>query len=421
MTTYPHYPLNTPVGEASKALVAKGQHYYMPNYKPREMIIDRGQGARVWDMDGNDYIDLGAGIAVCGLGHQDPDLLAALDAQSRKIWHMSNIFFTRPPIDLAEAMVEATPFAKRAYFCNSGAEANEAAIKAVRKWAADQGKPVDAREIISFKGSFHGRTLASVTMTAQPKYHEGFEPLPGGFVYCDNFNDIEALKACVSERTAAIIVEPVQGEGGVTPATPVFLQQVRALCDAHNILLVVDEVQCGMGRTGRLFGYQHAGIEPDILTTAKALGGGLPIGAMLVGEKVEYTLQFGTHGSTFGGNPVMCAVALAALHKINTPALIDNVNARGAQLRYALHALNQRYALFAEVRGRGLMIGAELAAQHQGKAAEFSEICRRFGVLVLVAGANVLRFLPPLNITEQELSEAVQRMNAAVTYQLGLA
>lgn len=411
-----HLPLTTPESQSSKELIQKGKNFFTPNYRPREMILDHGKGAMLWDLDGNDYVDLGSGIAVNGLGHQDPDLLAALDSQSRKLWHTSNVFFTEPAIHLAEALVEAVPFAKRAYFCNSGAEANEAAIKLVRKWASDQGRAPDHREIITFTGSFHGRTLATVTATAQPKYHHGFEPLPPGFVYCPKFNDLESLTALISEKTCAIMLEPVQGEGGVMPAKPGFLKAVRALCDAHGLLLVIDEVQSGMGRTGMLFAHQGDDILPDVMTTAKALGGGLPIGAMLVGEKVEQTLIFGSHGSTFGGNPVMCAVALAALKKIHTASMMAQVMERSRQLFEALEAINARHGLFREVRGRGLMVGAELEEPWRGKANDLSEVARCFGVLVLIAGPDVLRFLPPLTLTEGELAQGMERLEAALVH-----
>ncbi len=409
-------PFVTPEGDLSKELVYKGKAYFTPNYKPREMILDHGKGARLWDLDGNEYIDFGAGIAVCSLGHQDPDLLAALDAQSRKLWHTSNIFFTEPAIRLAEALVEAVPFARRVYFANSGAEANEAAIKLIRKWATGQGRAPHQREIITFTGSFHGRTLATVTATAQPKYQQGYEPLPGGFVYCPKFNDLDSLKACITENTCAILVEPVQGEGGVVPAKPGFLQEIRALCDERNLLLVFDEIQCGMGRTGALFAHMQENVEPDIMTIAKALGGGLPIGALLAGEKVAEVFDFGSHGSTFGGNPVMCAVALAAVHKINDPVLMRHVGEMERRLRAGLERINQKLSLFCDIRGSGLMIGAELVQEFKGKAPTLSEMARRFGVLVLVAGPDVLRFLPPLTITPDEMEDGLQRLEEALGY-----
>lgn len=386
----------------------------MPNYKPREMILDHGKGARLWDLDGKEYIDLAAGIAVSSLGHQDPDLLAALTEQAHKLWHTSNVFFTEPPIRLAEALVEAAGFAERVYFCNSGAEANEAAIKLVRKYAADRGKPPEARNIITFTGSFHGRTLAAVTATAQPKYQQGYEPLPGGFIYCDGFNDEAAIEALVDENTAAILVEPVQGEGGVMPAKPGFLKHLRALCDKVGALLVLDEIQAGMGRTGTLFAYTQDEVEPDIVTLAKALGCGLPIGAMLVGKKAAETFQFGSHGSTFGGNPVMAAVALAAVNKLKSEAVQRNTAERAVQLRTRLAAINDRLAMFKEVRGRGLMVGAELLTPWAGNANALSDMAREYGVLVLVAGPNVLRFLPPLTITEAEMTAGLDRLEQAL-------
>ncbi|MAR56515.1 MAG: aspartate aminotransferase family protein [Rickettsiales bacterium] len=400
--------------EKTARLVAKGQQYYVPNYRPREMILDRGEGARVFDLEGKDYIDLGSGIAVCGLGHHQQQLKQAAVDQLDKLWHTSNIFYTEPPILLAEALVRAAPFAERVYLCNSGAEANEAAIKLCRKYAADQGRSPEQRNIITFKGSFHGRTLATVTATAQPKYQEGFEPLPGGFVYCDQFNDEAAIRALVDENTCAILVEPVQGEGGVVPAKPGFLKLLRELCDEVGALLVVDEIQCGMMRTGDMFAHMIDGIAPDVMTLAKALGGGLPIGAMLVGPKAAETLQFGSHGSTFGGNPVMAAVALKSVELLQDEKIAKNVPMRAEQLREALIAINDKYQCFSDIRGRGLMIGAELSEAYQTKAGDISELARQAGVLVLVAGPNVCRFLPPLSITEAEMSEGLQRFEHAL-------
>ena len=407
-------PKSHNLGALSAELVQKGKDYYLPNYKPREMILDHGKGAKLWDLDGNEYIDLAAGIAVCSLGHQDPDLLSALETQARKLWHTSNVFFTEPPVRLAEALVNSTPFAERVYLCNSGTEANEAAIKLVRKYAADQGKGPEKRNIISFNGSFHGRTLAAVTLTAQPKYQQGYEPLPGGFLYCEKFNDEAAIEAMVDENTCAIFVEPVQGEGGVMPVKPGFLKHLRALCDKVGALLVIDEIQSGMGRTGYLYAFEEDGIEPDIVTLAKGLGGGIPIGAMLVGARAAQTFQFGSHGSTFGGNPIMAAVGLAALTKINHPTLLASVTRKGEWLRGALAKINQEIGIFKEIRGRGLMIGAELIAQYAGKANDFADAARKAGVLILVAGPNVLRFLPPLTITEAELEEGIRRLHPAL-------
>lgn len=409
----------SPLSSASKTLVQTGQNYYVQNYKPREMILDHGKNARIWDLDGNDYIDLGSGIAVCSLGHANPDLIEALTSQAKKLWHTSNIFFTEPPIHLAEGLVKATKFAKRAYLCNSGTEANEAAIKLVRKYAASKNRAADKREIITFTGSFHGRTLAAVTATAQPKYQEGYEPLPGGFTYVA-FNDFEAIEKAVSDATCAIIVEPVQGEGGIVPAKPGFLRHLRQLCDKVDALLVFDEIQSGMARTGHFLAYEaEENCHPDVVTLAKALGCGIPIGAMLVGEKAESTFQFGSHGSTFGGNPIMANVALTALHKLQSQELIANVKRQSEALFAALNDINKRLNMFEEVRGRGLMVGAVLKEAWHGKSGDITEICRQHGVLVLIAGPNVLRFLPALTITDEELAEGMKRLEAGLKAFLG--
>ena len=290
----------------TRDLIETGRRAFVGNYSPREVVLDRGEGARLWDVDGTEYIDLGTGIAVNNLGHENPELVAAFEEQGRKLWHVSNIYWSEPAIRLADELIERS-FAERVFFCNSGAEANEAAIKLVRKWSS-LDHPPEKREIITFEGSFHGRTLATVTATAQPKFHEGFEPLPGGFTYCP-FNDFDAIASKVSERTCAIMVEPVQAEGGVHVPAPGYLEHLRKLCDQHDALLVFDEVQTGMGRTGTLWAHLSEGVLPDVMTLAKALGCGLPIGAMLVGAKAADALQVGSHGSTFGGNAVACAVA----------------------------------------------------------------------------------------------------------------
>lgn len=400
-------------------LIALGQHYYLPIYRPRQLVLERGQGAKVWDSEGRDYIDLSAGIAVCGLGHNDPDLTAALLEQAGKLWHTSNVFYSEPPLRLAEELVAASRFARKVFLCNSGSEANEAAIKLVRKWAASQGRAPDRRVIVTFRGSFHGRTLAAVTATAQPKYQEGYEPLPGGFRYVD-FNDIVQLEtAMAAGDVAAVMVEPVQGEGGVMPAAPGFLAQVRALCDHHGALLLLDEIQCGMGRTGTLFAHWQDDVTPDIVTLAKALGGGFPIGALLAGPKVAETMQFGAHGSTFGGNPLAAAVARVALRKLASAPIAANVSRQAAALRQGLAALNDEFKLFAQVRGRGLMLGAVLNQAHAGQAGVILDHAAAQGLLTLQAGPDVLRFVPSLNITDQELAEGLKRLRAALQEYVG--
>ena len=393
----------------TQSLVAKGKKYYLPVYKPREVIFDHGKGARVWDIDGNNYIDFGSGIAVNGLGHADPDLVKALTKQAKKIWHTSNVFYTEPPILLAEALVKASKFATHVFLCNSGAEANEAAIKLARKYAASQDRPPEKREIITFLGSFHGRTLTTVTATAQPKYQAGYEPLPGGFTYCP-FNDEKALEALVSDKTCAIMLEPIQGEGGIKAAKPGFLKFVRELCDRHGALMIIDEVQSGMSRTGKFFAFHHEGIKPDIVTVAKGLGGGFPIGAMLVGDKASQTMQFGAHGSTFGGNPMAAAVAGTVLKKLQSPKLLANVKAQSKELRNALEAINKEFFVFHEIRGKGLMIGAELIDSLKGKAPDILEAARAQGLLILQAGPDVIRIMPPLTVSKTEMKEGIKRL-----------
>jgi acetylornithine/N-succinyldiaminopimelate aminotransferase len=403
------------------SLVDLGKRYWLPVYKPRELVLDRGKGARVWDTEQRDYVDFGAGIAVNALGHQDPDLLAALTEQAHKLWHSSNVFYTEPPLRLAQELVEASGFAERVFLCNSGAEANEAAIKLVRKWAATQGRPAEKRVIITFRGSFHGRTLATVTATAQPKYQEGYEPLPGGFRYLD-FNDAAALEAAFAAGdVAAVMLEPVQGEGGVLPAAPGYLKRVRELCDAHDALLVLDEIQCGMGRTGTLFAHTQDSVTPDIVTLAKALGCGFPIGAMLAGPKVAQVMQFGAHGTTFGGNPMAAAVARVALRKLSSAELLANVQRQSAVLREALASIGAELGVFAQVRGRGLMLGAVLSDAYKGKAGDVLDVAAAHGLLMLQAGPDVLRFVPPLNISHEDLSEGLSRLRASLRAFVGQA
>ena len=395
-------------------LLATGQQYYLPVYKPREVILERGQGARVWDQEGKEYIDLSAGIAVCGLGHNDPDLVAALTEQAGKLWHTSNVFYSEPPLRLAEELVVASRFASRVFLCNSGAEANEAAIKLIRKWATAQGRAPDQRVIITFRGSFHGRTLATVTATAQPKYQEGYEPLPGGFRYVD-FNDLGQLEqAMASGDVAALLVEPIQGEGGVMPAAEGFLRGVRELCDRHGALLALDEIQCGMGRTGGLFAHWQDGVVPDIVTLAKALGGGFPIGAMLAGPKVSEIMQFGTHGTTFGGNPLAAAVARVALRKLSSEEIAANVRRQSQALRDGLASINAEFDLFSGIRGRGLMLGTVLNPVHAGRASEILDHAAAQGLLLLQAGPDVLRFVPALNISDEEIAEGLARLRKAL-------
>ena len=395
-------------------LLALGRDYYLPVYRPRQMILERGRGSRLWDIEGREYVDLAGGIAVCGLGHCNPELTAALVEQAGKLWHTSNVFYSEPPVRLAEELVTASRFAARAFLCNSGAEANEAAIKLIRKWATAQGRAPERRVIVTFRGSFHGRTLATVTATAQPKYQEGYEPLPGGFRYVD-FNDIAQLEtAMASGDAAAVMLEPVQGEGGVMPAAPGFLQAVRALCDQHDALLVLDEIQCGMGRSGVLFAHWQDGVVPDIVTLAKALGGGMPIGAMLAGPKVADVMQFGAHGTTFGGNPLASAVARVALRTLASDDIAANVQRQAQAIRDGLDAINRDLDLFSEMRGRGLMLGAVLKPDYAGRAGEILDHAAANGLLLLQAGPDVLRFVPALNIGDDDVAEGLARLRVAL-------
>lgn len=403
---YPPMPMNAPPDK----LISLADRYYLPVYRPREVVLERGQGARVWDRQGREYIDLSAGIAVCGLGHNDPELVAALTEQAGKLWHTSNVFYSEPPLKLAEELVTASRFAERVFLCNSGAEANEAAIKLIRKWAAAQGRAPERRVIVTFRGSFHGRTLAAVTATAQPKYQEGYEPLPAGFRHVD-FNDAAQLEAAMAAGdVAAVLVEPIQGEGGVTPAAPGFLKKVRALCDRHGALLALDEIQAGMGRTGTLFAHWQDDVTPDIVTLAKALGGGFPIGAMLAGPAVAEVMQFGAHGTTFGGNPLAAAVARVALRKLASDEIAANVARQSIALCEGLSSINESFNLFAQVRGRGLMLGAVLAPAYASRAGELLDHAAAHGLLLLQAGPDVLRFVPALNISDADVAEGLARL-----------
>jgi len=399
---------------SSSDLIALGDARYLPVYRPRRMVLERGLGSRVWDSEGREYIDFAAGIAVCGLGHCHPELIAALSGQAGKLWHTSNGFFSAPPLQLAEELVAASRFAERVFLCNSGAEANEVAIKLVRKWAAGQGRAPERRVIVTFRGSFHGRTLATVTATAQPKYQAGYEPLPGGFRYVD-FNDLAQLEHTMSAGdVAAVMLEPVQGEGGVMPAAPGFLRAVRALCERHEALLVLDEIQSGMGRTGHLFAHWQDEVIPDIVTLAKALAGGFPVGAMLAGPKVAQVMQFGDHGSTFGGNPLAAAVARTALRLLSSQDIADNVARQSEALRKGIEAMDAELQMFSGTRGRGLMLGAVLRPEYAGRAGDILDVAAKHGVLLLQAGPDVLRFVPALNIPDADIAEGLARLRTAL-------
>ncbi|ASP37292.1 aspartate aminotransferase family protein [Bacterioplanes sanyensis] len=383
----------------------------VPNYAPSKVIPVRGEGSRVWDQQDNEYIDFAGGIAVTCLGHCHPALVKALQEQSEKIWHLSNVMTNEPALRLAKKLTDAT-FADQVYYANSGAEANEAALKLARRWALDNHGEQKS-QIISFNKGFHGRTFFTVTVGGQAAYSDGFGPKPGDIVHAE-YNNLDSLRELISDKTCAVMMEPLQGEGGIIPPTKEFAEGVRELCDQHNALLIFDEVQTGVGRTGHLYAYMGLGVTPDILTTAKALGGGFPIGAMLTTKAVGDHLKVGTHGSTYGGNPLACAVAEAAFDTVNQAEVLEGVKARYQRYVDGLHAINEKYSVFSEVRGQGLLLGCALNEQYKGRARDFLMASMEENLMVLVAGADVVRFAPSLVITEQDIDEGLQRFERAV-------
>ena len=383
----------------------------LPVYSPASFIPVKGKGSRVWDQNGEEYIDFAGGIAVNALGHCHPELINALHQQSEKLWHVSNVFTNEPSLRLAQKIIENT-FADRVFFANSGAEANEAAFKLARYYAAEKYSPYKTK-IIAFYQSFHGRTLFTVSVGGQAKYSDGFGPKPADIIHVP-FNDLDAVKAVMDDHTCAVVLEPVQGEGGLTSATPEFLKGVRALCDQYNALLVFDEVQCGMGRTGSLYTYQQYDVIPDILTSAKALGGGFPISAMLTTNEIASVMHPGVHGTTYGGNPLACAVGCAAFDIINNPEVLEGVQKRRAMFIEQLETINDKFKVFREYRGKGLLLGAELQPEFHSKARDFLNFATEYKVMILNAGPNVLRFTPSLIISEDEIKEGMNRFRKAV-------
>ncbi|HHR6080446.1 TPA: aspartate aminotransferase family protein [Providencia alcalifaciens] len=384
----------------------------LPIFSPAEFIPVKGEGSRVWDQQGKEYIDFAGGIAVLALGHCHPKLVAAVREQSEKLWHVSNVFTNEQALMLAQKLTKAT-FAERAFFVNSGSEANEAAFKLARRYAITKYSPYKTK-IIAFKQAFHGRTLFTVSVGGQAKYADGFGPKPADIIHVP-FNDLDAVKAVIDENTCAVVLEPVQGEGGVTPATSEFLQGVRKLCDENNALLIFDEVQSGMGRTGKLFSYMHYDVTPDILTTAKALGGGFPISAMITTAEIAKTMEVGSHGTTYGGNPLACAVGNAAFDIINTDEVLDGVAKRRELFVAHLNKLNDQYGIFAEIRGMGLLIGAELDGKLLNRSKDILQACAAEGLMMLNAGTNVLRFTPSLIISEDEINSGMAKLETAIS------
>lgn len=383
----------------------------VPNYAPGPIVPVKGQGSRVWDQEGKEYIDFAGGIAVTALGHCHPAMVKALQDQSEKLWHVANVLTNEPALRLAKKLTDLT-FADKVFFCNSGAEANEAAFKLARRYGYDRFGE-QKNEIVSCKRSFHGRTLFTVSVGGQLKYREGFTPAPEGIKHGE-FNDLESIRAIVSDNTCAIVVEPIQGEGGIVPADKAFLEGLRQLATDHQALLVFDEVQSGAGRTGSLYAYQHYGVTPDILTTAKAMGGGIPIGAMLVSDAYAKHLAIGTHGSTYGGNPLACAVAEAVMDEISSEAVLSGVRQKHQLFKEQFNQLQSEFDVFTEVRGEGLLLGIELAEAWHGKAKDFVNAALQEGVMILVAGPNVLRFAPSLIIPDEDIQEGVNRLRRAI-------
>jgi acetylornithine/N-succinyldiaminopimelate aminotransferase len=383
----------------------------VPNYAPSTVIPVRGEGSRVWDQEGTEFVDFAGGIAVNCLGHCHPALVGALKTQGEKLWHLSNVMTNEPALELATKLVNAT-FAERVYFANSGAEANEAALKLARRYALDN-HGADKDQIIAFDKAFHGRTFFTVTVGGQAAYSDGFGPKPQSITHVP-FNDIKALEAVISDKTCAIMLEPLQGEGGIINGDPEFLKAVRVLADKHDALVIFDEVQTGVGRTGELFAYMASGIVPDILTSAKALGGGFPIAAMLTTAKVAAHLKVGTHGSTYGGNPLACAIGNAVLDVVNTQEVLAGVKHREQLFRDGLGAINAKYQVFSEVRGKGLLLGAVLNDTYKGRSRDFLMASIAEGLMSLVAGADVVRFTPSLVIPEADIAEGLARFERAV-------
>ncbi len=379
--------------------------YLMQTYARQPISIVRGRGSKVYDMEGREYIDCVGGIAVNILGHGHPDLVQAIQRQAAQLIHVSNLYYTEPQVKLAQMLVDHS-FADRVFFCNSGAEANEAAIKLARRYGHEK-HGADRFEIITMKNSFHGRTMATLTATGQEKVQKGFEPLVPGFVYAP-FNDFSAIESLVTEKTAAIMLEPIQGEGGVHVAEKGYLQSLRELCTQKDILLIFDEVQTGMGRTGTLFAYEQLGVTPDIMTLAKGLGGGMPIGACLATDSVAAVFTAGTHASTFGGNPLACAAGLAVCRVLLEGRVLDQARRMGEYLQKGLLDVKDRHRVVRDVRGLGLLQGLELDIDAKAIVAD----CLSRGVLVNATSERVLRFVPPLIITQQEIDRVLEILSA---------
>ena len=389
--------------ESTKELADK---YLFPTYE-RSLALIRGEGCRVWDDHDKEYLDFVGGIAVCALGHSSPIVTRALEEHSRRLVHVSNLYYTRPQAELARLLVENS-FADRAFFCNSGAEANEAAIKLARKYAKEKHGP-GRHAILCMGGSFHGRTMATLSATGQQKVKTGYDPLLAGFRFVP-FNDLEALKSAVDDSVCAVMLEPIQGEGGVVVPHPDYLKRLREFCSKNGLLLILDEIQTGMGRTGRLFAHEHFGAAPDIMTLAKALGNGLPIGAMLGTEELSTVFGPGSHASTFGGTPLVSAVSLAVLTSLLKDGWLDHCRKTGDYFRTRLEGLMKTHPCIKEVRGLGLIVGVEL----DRPGAPVVEACLQKGFLINAAQERVLRFVPPLIVGREEIDRLVEALDEAL-------
>ena len=382
----------------------------LPNYAPADFIPEKASGSSVWDKNNKKFIDFGGGIAVNSLGHSHPKLVSALNEQSKKLWHLSNYISNEPAINLAKQLTDLT-FADKVYFSNSGSEANEAAIKMARRYHHEKGNGRD--EIIAFNNSFHGRSLLNISLGASDNHRKGFGPFPAGIRHA-TYHDLSSVKALITAKTAAIIIEPVQGEAGVVPAKQEFLVGVRDLCTQNGVLLIMDEVQSGVGRMGNLFGYMAFGIEPDILTSAKGLGGGIPIGATLTKNDIASSMSVGSHGSTFGGNPMACAVADKVIEIVSNPNFLQEVKEKETLLVNKLEGVSKKHQAFREIRSSGLWIGCEL--NNNGEVNELLDRCYESGLIAVSAGTSTLRFAPALNISEDEISEGIERLEDALSY-----
>ncbi len=392
---------------SSETTVSLADKYLFPTYKRPPFVLVKGEGCRVWDENGKEYLDFVGGIAVCALGHSSPIVTKALDEQSRRLVHVSNLYYTKPQVELARLLVENS-FADRVFFCNSGAEANEAAIKLARRFTREKHGP-GKHTIICMQGSFHGRTMATLSATGQAKVQIGYDPLLEGFKFVP-FNDLTVLRDAVDDTVCAVLLEPIQGEGGIVVPHPDYLKGVKEICRGKGALLIFDEIQTGMGRTGRLFAHEHFGVSPDIMSLAKALGNGLPIGAMLSTEALSSAFGPGSHASTFGGTPLVTAVSKAVLNSLLNDGWLEHCRNMGSYFMARLEELKKRHACIKEVRGLGLIIGVEL----DRPGAPVLEACVQKGFLINCAQEKVLRFVPPLVVTKKEIDQLIEALDAVL-------